>query len=357
MRMQPRDGFALPLALFVIGVLTVGVAAAFTRVENEVRISRDREASVDAFALAQSGLEYVTMNRRQLGLKSHPPLASESVRVTLPGGYADVILTRVRPRTATQEAMHLIRSRGTAIRGATAATPPAVHTVTQLAYYRELDIHVTGAWTSISGLEKNGTAGTISGHDHCYNPPVPSMAGVVVPTGMWDANGNFEPEGTPDVSELGTVQQTANAINIDWDAIINGGAVTPDAVIPGDPWPDFSDPDYWPVVFIDQPTEYSLDKVGRGLLVVRNDLAIGGNDKWDGIVLVGGKVTANGSNTVRGTVISGLNVKLGDPVGESAIGNGTKTYVYHSCNVESAMAGMASLRLINNTWGDSWPGW
>jgi hypothetical protein len=357
MRIRSREGFALPLVLFVIGVLTVGAAAAFTRVENEARISRDHEASVDAFSLAQGGLEYFTMNRRPLGLTTHPPLAAESARVTLPGGYADVIMSRVRPRTATQEAMHQIRSRGTAIRGATAATPPAVHTVTQFAVYRELDLHVTGAWTSISGLEKNGTAGTISGEDHCYNPPTPAVAGVVVPTGMWDANGNFEPEGNPDVLELGTVQETANAIKIDWDAIVNGGAITPDAVLPGDPWPSFSDPNYWPIVYVDQVSEFSLNNIGRGILIVRNDLAIGGNDKWDGIVLVGGKVTADGSNTVRGTVISGLNVKLGETVGESAIGNGTKTYVYHSCNVENAMQGFASLRLIPNTWSDNWPGW
>lgn len=355
MNMQTRDGFALPVAIFVIGFLTVGVAAAFTRVESEARTNRDRDATIDAYSVAQSGLEYYLTNRRALGLTQFPPPAQESVRVNVPGGYADVITNRVRQENGAVEALYHVRSRSTAVRGTAAGTPPAQRTVTQFTLFRRENLHVTGAWTSLSGLQKNGTAGTISGVDNCGVKA--DVAGIAVPTGLWDSdNGNFVPEGTPPVLSMGTKEEMADAIKIDWDAIINEGAIQPDLVVPSpDAWPGsaaFADEDFWPVIRING--NFSVPTDGQGTLIVTGNLVINGSEQWRGIVLVGGMITSDGNNTVEGTVISGLNEQLGMTVGESAIGNGQKTYVYDSCSIDKALNRIAVLRTIPGTWSDNW---
>jgi hypothetical protein len=354
-----REGFALPLALFVIAFVTVGVAASFSRVETETRINRDRDAAVDAFALAESGLQQFMQNRKGLNLLAAPPLASESVRVNLPGGRADVIATRIRPQTLPNvEAMYHIRSRGTATRGAATATPPAQHTVTQYALFRPASMQVRAAWTSLTGLTKNGGSGTIDGADDCG--VMPSVAGVSVPTdngttgGYIQSGGAPVPDGSPPIEDLGPPATAPDSVKVDWDGIVNNGAITPDYIVPPlSNWPAFTDPNYWPVVMV--IGNLSLPTDGQGTLIVTGDLTIPGFLSWSGVILVGGTLTSDGNNVVRGAVITGLNTKLGMAVARSDVGNGTKTYQYNSCNIAAAMGNMGSLRAIPGTWSDNWP--
>jgi len=349
-----RSGFALPMAILVIGVLTVGVAAAFTRVESEQRVNRDRQAAVDAFALAQTGLDRFVVSRSSLGFTSAPPAVSESARINLVGGYADVVLRRVRPDVAGSYPIYVVRSHGVTTQTSATLNRSAEHTVAEYAFFRPGAMEVRSAWTAITGLVKNGGSGTISGVDECG--AAPDVAGVTVPDSGYIQNGGAPvPDGTPPVEELGTVPQTSDAVNIDWDAIVNHGAITPDVAIPGDPWPTFTDPNYWPIIQV--TGNYSLPTSGRGTLIVTGDLTVSGSTKWDGILLVGGTGTADGNNTVRGTIISALNTKLGMTVGVSDVGNGTKTYVYNSCNIANALARFGTLIPMQNTWVDNWPTW
>jgi hypothetical protein len=362
MRMYSRDGFALPVAIFVIGFLTVGVAAAFTRIDNESRVNRDRDAEIDAFGNAESGLQYYMTNRRALGLEQFPPAAAESIRVTLPGGYADVVSHRLRQKNGAIEAIYYVRSRGTAIRGTASSTPPAQRTVSNIAIFREESMQVTSAWTSLSGLQKNGTAGTIDGNDYCKdasnNPMTPPVAGISVPDGLYEESGNFVPVGAPPVNEMGTKDAMAGAIAIPWDAIINQNAIVPDIVVPPTAnWPtqaQFNDPDFWPVIKV--TGNGTLDYEGKGILIVSGNLTINGSKMWQGVVLVGGTVTSNGNNSVEGAVISGLNEKLVPPVSVpmQAIANGNKEYVYHSCNIARALSRISVLRPIPGSWADNY---
>jgi hypothetical protein len=223
--------------------------------------------------------------------------------------------------------------------------------VTQYALFRRAAMSVTSAWTALGGLKKNGSSGTVSGVDNCS--AAPTVAGVAVPTGMWDVSGSFTPGGLPPVLEMGTKPEMAAAIPIDWDAIVNQNAIQPDIIIPGDTWPSFADPNYWPVIRVNG--HYSVPGDGRGILIVTGNATISGSKQWQGIVLAGGTLEANGNNTVEGAVVSGLNEKLyPGTVGESDVGNGTKTYVYDSCNVAAALARGGSLRVIEGTWSDNW---
>ena len=101
----------------------------------------------------------------------------------------------------------------------------------------------------------------------------------------------------------------------------------------------------------------STSSDGRGTLIVTGDLTISGSLHWDGIVLVGRTLTADGNNTVLGATISGLNVIFGETVPASDVGNGTKTYQYDSCAVAAAANRFSALVLIPNTWIDNWASW
>lgn len=66
-------------------------------------------------------------------------------------------------------------------------------------------------------------------------------------------------------------------------------------------------------------------------------------------------MTSNGNNTVLGAVVTGLNVKLGQTVDVSDVGNGTKTYKYHSRSVANALNRFASFMALRNALVDNWP--
>jgi len=153
------------------------------------------------------------------------------------------------------------------------------------------------------------------------------------------------------------MQPAANAMvsPIDWPGIVSGTTMVPNYVIPGSNWPSFSDPNFWPVIYVDQLLPWSLPGDGRGLIVVRNDMNINGSINWEGIVLVGGNLTSNGDNTVNGAVLTGLNVLLGQVVPPSDIGNGNKSFRFNSCNVSNALSRFNGIRPMRNTTVDNWP--
>ncbi|HUF70762.1 MAG TPA: hypothetical protein VMM79_19085 [Longimicrobiales bacterium] len=364
-----RDGFAMPLALLTLVVLTVGVAASFSRVTSEMRRTQDRQAETDAFVYAQGALEQFAIDRRNLGFPVNPPAAVESVRIAFVDGYADVISRRVRPKTATEQAIYLLNARAVKQTGNAAWAPQSETTVTQYAVFREGTMNVLSAWTSLSGLQKNGGAGTIDGSDAAPSGSVtdfgsacggePTVAGVAVPDvpGYTQSGGSTVPYGSPPVDSLGTQAQTIAAVGIDWDAIVNGNVIIPDLTIPvPDSWPTSWPTGWWPVIRVDG--DFTVNPPGgQGTLIVTGNLEIDGSAEWDGIILVGGTLYSNGNNNIHGAVVSGLNVMLGMTVAQSDIGNGNKTYQYDSCSIANAANRFAALVLINKTWSNNWPIW
>jgi hypothetical protein len=349
-----REGFAIPLSIMVIGFLSVSLMAAFARVDSEYKVTTNRSIMVDAFGLAQSGLERFVVQRTALGFVTTPPAASESTRIALPGGYADVILTKVRDTIGGIDPVYVIRSRGTTTPPNLAGYLPARHTVAMFYAWKPGSMDVHAGWTSLGGLHKNGSSGTLSGVDNCGVNA--NVAGVGVPDGEWSVSGgSFTPAGTPPVDYMGTPTQMANTIDIDWTGIVAGTAITPTVNIPASGWPSFPS-GYWPIIYVNQVGDFSLPGTGRGVLIVRNNLVVNGNKTWDGIVLVGGSLVSDGNNTVSGATISGLNLKLDPPeaVPDSDFGNGTKTYRYDSCAVKNALQGFGTLLPLNNTWIDNW---
>ena len=364
-----RDGIALPMAILLVGFITAGIIGAFGRMTGETRTLDSNRTTTIAFALAERGLAARVATGDTL---------PDSVRFTFPDGIADVFVSRVRAGVGPQDTtLWLIRATST-VNGGRRGRPAARRSVAQIAIRAAGSIDAEAAWTSLSGLRKNGGSGLISGVDECN--PADSVAGAAVPGGMFElksAGGKYPFEGAPPVYEEGSQAEFANSVNIDWGSIkAPPGAVSPDVVIctPGtdgyDPdwtgcgsWPDFSDPNYYPIILVNGSITMKSGDEGQGLLIVTGRLTFtGGQETWRGLILVGQELIDNGLGWVSGGVISGLDVKLGLDVPDSeiieeAVANGTKTYRYNSCEIANALNGTATMALIPNAWIDNWSAW
>src|SRR6185503_8741608 len=97
-----RHGFAIPMAVLVIALLSVSLAASFSLVISERRGVEDQKAQVSAFVLAEQGLQTFFIKRDSLGFHTIPPGVKEGpIRLYLNGGYADIVLDRIRPPTGS----------------------------------------------------------------------------------------------------------------------------------------------------------------------------------------------------------------------------------------------------------------
>src|SRR3954467_13434059 len=102
LRLSNRDGFALPMAILMSAGLVAALAASFVSTAGEFTTNAAQRGQNRAFNLAQTGLEQFMVRRNESGwctnCVSDPAVAdSEWTRVSLPGGYADVMAVRVRP--------------------------------------------------------------------------------------------------------------------------------------------------------------------------------------------------------------------------------------------------------------------
>jgi len=341
-----RRGFALPVAVMVIAVLTIMIAGGFSLVSAERRSVADQKSQISAFRIAEQGLEMYLVRRDSLGLVGVPG-AKDSVRLTLDGGYADVSLTRIRPVQGSLAGLYVVRSKGVETKGAYAGTPEGVRTVAQYVLWEPAPMQVLAGWTAISGLDKNGTAGTLGGFDACGDSA--AVAGVAVPVNPGYDGKTDAATGVPPIDTI-----TANDVKIDWDGIVNKNIIKPTIILPGGTWPQAqfdTDTTFYPIIRVNG--DFVMPSSGRGMLIVTGSLTLNGAVGWKGVLLVGNDIVSNGYNGIGGATISGLNVKLGTYV-QSSEANGTKSYNYNSCEVAKATTTAGALVTLKNTWVDNW---
>jgi len=366
-----RRGFALPVVLMALFILTGALAGGFAMLRGENAADDATLQANAAAALAESGLQQGLSNRAGLGLAALPT-GTDSARLTLTGGYADIVTTLIRAQSGTAPGLYYVRSRGVRTRTGVSGAGNAVATASTYATYNIVNLTVQSAMTGINGINKAGSSGLISGHDVCAAKP--SIPGVAVPTDPgFTGSGQFmnSVEGSVKVTEIGaTKTEAADAVPIDWDAIVNDGAITPTFDVPanGTGFPTAAwfaaNPTAWPTIIVrngpENETEFTLPNAGRGLLIVFGALRLNGNSAgWDGLLLVGGHLRSNGSNEVQGGTITGLNIKLGYNVQDNDVNelNGTKKYLYNSCHISNALSnsGSGSLRPYQSTFANSFP--
>jgi len=378
LRIRSKEGFALPMALMVMVVLTAGITAGYMATSTEVVSNAAHRGDTRAYNLAVAGLEQFLARRNQAGFCTNcltdPTAAaadSEWTRVSLTGGYADVKAVRVRKHIAdTLPALFFIRSMGvdTSVKlsGGTRSVN-GTRIVGIYATWNTATVNVQGAWFALSGLRKNGNAGRIDGVDNCTaanGGGKPSVGGAVVPSGG-QFSGDVTPfNGSPPIDTSKTFADMRDQAKLDWAGIL-GGSITPDFDVPDrDAFPNSSwfsnNPNSWPIIRVRRPLSYTLPNAGRGMIIVDSNFTISGSNMWDGIVLVGGALTSNGNNTTAGATFAGLNYMLGGTPAQSSDdsdANGQKTYVYNSCNVEKASKGLQAYKTWNNTYIDLIPVW
>ncbi|HSJ10228.1 MAG TPA: hypothetical protein VK928_09950 [Longimicrobiales bacterium] len=358
-----RAGFAMPMVILVIGFMTAAVLAAFTRSGVEFQLVDNHQLQTDAFAVAEAGLQSFIANGR-----TNPATAT----YTFANGTAVVTAIRMRPMTDTEEAKWLIRSVGTVT--AVRTGPPARRTVAQFATMPRSGMDVSSALMSLSGVDKAGTSGSFSGVDQCGVEG--DVSGAEIPSGGYWTGHSDMTYGDPPIDSTLTQAQLIAQTPIDWAGIIDptSPAIVPDIVICGTgatglwgtcgTWPSFADPDYWPVIVVDgtvdlRQSDLAPTGIGRGTLIVTKNLGLLGGADWDGILLVGGLLTDNGTGSSDGATIAGLNLLIpGETVGGySADLNGTKRYQFNSCNVANASQSFVRMVPITNAWVDNWTNW
>jgi hypothetical protein len=357
-----RRGATLPLTTIVLALMAVAVAVTYSRISSERAITGDAKAQQGAFAVAQSGL-----NRFLANLNGKPPAAGPwpitANYVDLPGGTAQVDMMQLRDSTPSLlPAVYVITSRGryTAAKRYNSLSPSAERTVATYALWVPAPLDVNGAFTSLTQVEINGNSYTVSGVDRCG--AAATTAGLAVPDGDvsridFPANINGNPDDA--AANLGTPGPGGTAkeeVEIDWAAILAGSAFPADYVYPTNGWPAMTSPGMadWPVTRVNG--DLTLPGSGKGILIVTGNLTWNGTPlkTWEGLVLVGGTITANGQGNIYGALVTGLNVKTGTAVGLSDLGNGTKNFLYDSCALARALGHIGSIQRVRNGWTDTW---
>lgn len=368
-----RRGASLPIVIIFMALLALAVTVGMVRISDERRIVSDQQANLDAYAVAQSGIElYVAQ------LDTAPGIADSKAIPIGQGDTAFIVVSRVRDAAGNRPALYLIVSRGVSLssRKFDQTTPPSQRTVAQLAELEGGQASIPAAWTALAGLRSEGNQGFISGFDECAGGT--DVAGIAVPdslhNALWypaDQRGfglpaEPEPQGNPPILYLGGIgsypEDARDFINIAWDSIVNGSLLYPD-LTSGGPWT--AQPP-WSVIRVDGSVSVGPLQSGSGLIVVTDSLELTGGFVWDGLILVGRQLAITGNTPfparVRGAMVSGLDVKLPSQsppfFRESNTGTTADDRIdiqYNSCNVRDALARYARLTLIPNAWMDTWP--
>ncbi len=160
-------GFALPITLFLIAILTLMLGSTLTRAATENQIAAGSKSTVDALLVAQSGLEKYF---GQDFAESDRPLSGDSTRLDVPGGWVwvvpDVLIT---PADTMRSFRYIIRSTGFAEDPSQPGSALASHTVAQFADWQQASFDAPrAALIAANGLDIESSDVEVDGRDQ-YN--------------------------------------------------------------------------------------------------------------------------------------------------------------------------------------------
>ena len=351
-------GYALLVALLAIIGLTALATGGFILSDAERATSGAYGTSVDAFYVAETGLH------QYLATWSGVPGSPQTYG--FPDGTATVSASRMAETATDGQSVYRVSSVGRV------DVPGGGRADREVSVQAVLDPFMStspGAMVSGTGVEKNGSSGSINGNDACGGA---DQAGLYVPPDGADDVDESITSGDPDVQED---SDPFHELEWDWRDVIeeremNFTHVTHGTSPGSGTWPDYDNlpSDEYPVIYADQyPNDYTQQQDqqtftvdgnddGRGTLIVRGNLDMNGSFEWDGMILVGGRLISDGNQTITGTLITGLNETL-DPSETTAegnidLGNGTFTIQYDSCEVQKAGQAGATLVAKDHTWSE-----
>jgi len=344
-----QDGFALPLTIFVLTLITIMLAVIFVQVKVDRRIAESSADIVDVLSVAQAGLDRYLIYYDSLGA---PPPEYDSLRFNTAGGYADVVARLVHnPTDSTKGIKYIVRSTGRLIKPTQGSDPQAVRTVAQFAQWQIGSFDALAALTAINHFTPPpGPGGTfeLDGSDHCV-PAASAVRGLRVPILPWRTPALGPPEVLPSMLRWGFENPLASETGVEWQSIVSG-PYTPDytSLINLSSWSSYR--------FLGDTT--FTDVTGNGLMLVTGDLTLAGSYfNWQGLLLVGGQIifTADTSR-IHGGAVSGLKRQLGSGATDNDWGPaGTHIEIhYYSCYVRNALLAETGFAPITNAWMDNW---
>jgi len=350
-------GFALPLTLFIVALMTIILSAALVQVEVDRRVAESAADDVDVVAIAQSGLQrYLATTNLDGCYRALRPPDRDSLRINVTGGYADVVAHVIKrpvpPADTLAPWSYVVRSTGRVIEPTMGADPRAARTVAQYADWSSGWLDGLGAFVAANGLTRTpGGSGELRGADQA--PSCRAAVSRLRVAGTLPDLSGYNQDGEAAVGGYTSVN-LANATNINWARTIGGG------LQPGynyvRTW-DFS----WPPPTMLVQGNATLGASGAytygwGLLIVTGNLRVLGSFvQWWGVVLVGGKIDFDASDQrFDGMVVSGLNAQLGALVPPGSIGGDYLDIDYDSYYVRLALLSLAGFGPINNGWVENW---
>jgi len=360
-----RSGFALPVVLLLLTVLSI-VSVVFVTASNvEQQASRNVREQSRAFYATEGALSLLVSEFDSLRYDTLMTVPGDTLNLglrTMPNGAR--VLTRLQriddDAQASLNTGHSLYA--VMLEGRVPSSAKSV--VSMVLRYRTVWPigDPMAAIFAADGLKKASNNGMNTGVDLCTANEV---GGVTVPIGGLDYNGSPTEvfAGTPPLNEVADVVQTMNDIGLDWaeilgmefDYVINSSAQ----------FPDFSTlpPDAYPTILFtgNLLTVKGAEDNGRGLLVVVNDLTMQSGWDWKGAIMVGERFQINNTITIEGALFSGLDVQLGESlatVDPSQIGPGATQITYNSCALAKATGwddeGFTPVRIVNGTWVERW---
>lgn len=370
---RDRRGVTLVTSLLLVMLMTISIVAAFMRISADRRTTLDGQGTLDSYAIAQNGIDRYLTTRT-----AEPTTFPDSSLVTVAGGQAAVVLRRIRQKTANLPAMYLITSTGwsTGNRYDRLAAR-STRRVAQVVQWSEAKLAGGAALTSLNGIDQQGQPATYDGRNGCSaGDPTTWKPGLqMLDASDFEKSGNQNPpqiygSAGNTIVDMGNLQQALASLGFSWSTVLQSinNVSNVVQVPPTNATDDYNGYNFpnknvkpWPVVVVDNASAgtYTTNKAGHGILIVTGDFATSGNAfGWEGLVLVGGKMTVNGNSTWTGSVFAGLNNN--DPNNPSVVMpdnliNGQKTFIYNSCSITDALSGFAGWSKLGNARADNVP--
>ena len=378
----PRRGFILATSLLVLALLTVMLTAAFVMVNAEFRTTDNAAASARALAIAEAGLQnYFTLNRGLTAASTY-----DSIRITLTGGYADVVAQRLRAAVGGATSLWSVRSTGYPSLPLLSGTPAGRRTVARLAQLYPSLLPARAALVALNGTDHpgSGTSLRLTGADL-----VGSMTGCTSPgtdtfgLSIYRGNNQFSNAGRTIGgdgvdSSLASQASLYDSTRINWQALVDDTAFinfTPDIIIPPGSLPAATGsgvPASFPLIYapgnlnltaLSSGTYQSMSR--KGILVVGGDLTLPDYTHWDGVILVGGRLNIGGGSgndfIIDGMVITGLNTRLSppsavgkNPMPETNASTSTSRLAWSWCWVQVASNSLSGFSPVRRFWTDGW---
>lgn len=322
-------GFALPLAIFAMVILTlVATAGLFTgRQESRIGFAHDHASRV--FYLAEQGLVDVLANWEAYGSTSLPVQGDTTLDGTLSDGSWSVELTRLSSQLFLLESTGVLSRGGPVLSGAT-------RRLAMIARLVSADLDVPAALTTRDATSVRGTA-EVHGEDVdppsweglCIGPHVDKPGILTDNAAAVTTTGVGEITGTPAVAEDSTLSDATFTQfgSLSWtdlvamaDKTLAGGSFS--SVTPvvneaggcdrGAPF-NWGDPDtptgpcgnYFPTIHVTGDAYMQGGGSGQGLLLVDGDLDLRGGFTFYGVIVVQGAFMTQGSgNRIYGGVLA-----------------------------------------------------